>query len=394
MNTFSDGMKRVLQRHPARSAAETRELGVAFNRAQERVCAVLAGLGYPLDRIVRELRAGHLPYFREGSDRDRKAGAARKAAYRFAGFTPSHADEFEREAAGWRNAGAPPEARARWQSDFLMRFTFDVIEQVALRAQPAPGEGSGPDGGGLPALEDALAEAHRLRGEILTGNLLLVAKIAIARSRRHRLSVMDDLFAAGTDGLMIAVGRYDPAVGLFSTYATPWIAMAIDRFVAKTVNVIRIPIGLQDKVRRERRDQDPREPPPAAPAIPEVRSLEEIVPGAGDGRLRLEDLIADSPATQPREVVERADISGILQERMEQLDDFKRLIIALRCDLGDAAAVGARIFREEAALSRQRGRAIAAAAMRAPEPPARLVLIGSGPEDEPAEPEIELAIAV
>ena len=46
--------------------------------------------------------------------------------------------------------------------------------------------------------------------------------------------VMDDLFTAGADGLMTAVGRSDPSVGHFSTYAMPSIKMAIDRFLAES----------------------------------------------------------------------------------------------------------------------------------------------------------------
>lgn len=75
---FSDGTKRLLQRHPALPAERTRELGAAFNGAQREVCRRLAALGYPLERVAQELKSGHLPYFREGSDRDRKRDAARK----------------------------------------------------------------------------------------------------------------------------------------------------------------------------------------------------------------------------------------------------------------------------------------------------------------------------
>lgn len=403
MNTFSDGMKRVLQRHPARSAAETRELGVAFRDAQREVCAVLGRLGYPLGRIAAELKAGRLGYFREGSDRDRKGGGERKAAYRFAGFTPSHVEEFGREEARRLAERRPPEEGARWQAAFLMRFTFDAIEQVALRARPAPAA-AGDGGEGRPGAEDllrpleaALAEAHRLRGEILTGNLLLVAKIAIARSRCHRTAVMDDLFAAGTDGLMIAVGRYDPDIGLFSTYATPWIAMAIDRFVAKTSHVIRIPIGLHDRIRRERAaPEGPGEGRAALFSVPEVRSLEESLPGRAGDELRLEDVIADAPASQPREAAERSDISGILHERLGRLDGLKQLILAMRNDIGDAAAVGARLFREEIVLSQARGRAIAAAALGIADPPARILVVEwpPCPEGGAALPEADYAIAV
>src|ERR1700685_365516 len=165
---FSEGMKRLLRRHPALPAERTRELAAAFSGAQAKVCLRLATLGFPLERVVQELKAGHLGYFREGSDQDRKRNSGKKSSYRFAGFTPSHVEEFDRRRAAL-GTGAD---YAAWQGEFLLGFTFEVIEQVSVRAEPAPAD--------LAAL---LAQARRIRDEILTGNLLLVAKMAFQRSR-------------------------------------------------------------------------------------------------------------------------------------------------------------------------------------------------------------------
>jgi RNA polymerase sigma factor (sigma-70 family) len=408
---FSDGMKLMLQRHPSLPAERTRELGAAFHRAQVRVCVPLAALRYPLERMASELRIGHLPYFREGSDRDQKAGSGKKSAYRFAGLAPSHVDELERHSAAAREGRVFAEEGAVWQAHFLMRFTFEVIEQVALRAYPAPcggdaagGGGVGPDGSVRPGpaqlrrdLESALTEARRIRDEILSGNMLLVAKIVLARGRFNPCAVMDDLFTAGTDGLMIAISRYDPTVGQFSTYATPWIKMAIDRYVAKTSHVIRLPIGLQEKVRRERRQGGSAAGAAGAHTlVPEVQSLEEPVPGFADGELRFEDIVADTAVSQPRDAAENADIAGILHERLGRLDSLKQFIVSMRSDIGDSAAIGARLFREEIALSAGRGRATAAAAAKCLDEPARIRMIGSAGE-RPADVEtlaVEMAIAV
>ena len=168
---------------------------------------------------------------------------------------------------------------------------------------------------------------------------------------------------------MIAINRYDPAVGNFSTYAMPWVKMAIDRFVAKTRNVIRIPIGMQEKVRRQRRDAGAGETEALSLLIPEVQSLEEPLPGFSEQDLRLQDVVADPHTARPLEAAEHADIARILQGRLEQLDLVKQFIIAMRNDIGDAAALGARLFRDEAALSLSRGRAIAAGAPEVGRPP-------------------------
>jgi RNA polymerase sigma factor (sigma-70 family) len=408
---FNDGTKLLLQRHPALPASQTRELGAAFHRAQERVCAPLAALRYPLERMASELKAGHLTYFREGSDRDQKTGSGRKSSYRFAGLAPSHIGELESHMADLRNGKLSAEEGSAWQARFLMRFTFDVIEQVARRVHPIPcageaacGNGTGSDATVRPSpaqmrreLETALAEARRIRDEILVGNLLLVAKIVLRRGRFHPCVVIDDLFTAGTDGLMIAISRYDSTVGQFSTYATPWIKMAIDRYVGKTSHVIRLPIGLQEKVRRERRQNSGKPGETATQVlIPEVQSLEDPVPGFTDGELRLEDVVADTALSQPRDAAENADISGILHERLCKLDSLKQFIVSMRSDIGDAAAVGARLFKEEIALSSARGRATAAAALKCQDEPAKIRMIGSA-NNRSIDEEIltdELAIAV
>src|SRR5476651_2224890 len=93
---FSEGTKRLLQRHPASPAERTRELAAAFTAAQGAACRRLSELGYPLERMIQELQSGHLPFFREGADRDRKRSSGTKVSYRFAGLTPGHVEEWRR----------------------------------------------------------------------------------------------------------------------------------------------------------------------------------------------------------------------------------------------------------------------------------------------------------
>ena len=379
---FSNGMKLLLRRHPALPVERTRELAGAFTAAQSAVCLQLALLEYPLERIMLELKAGHLEYFREGSDQDRKHNSGKKASHRFAGFARSHVEEFDRHQADRRTGLLAGGEVAGWQAGFLLGFTFEIIEQVALRALPAPA-GTETARSGLAA---ALTEARCLRDQIIAGNLLLVAKIACQRGRFHPTIFLDDLYTAGTDGLMISVGRYDPRVGQFSTYAMPWVKLAIDRFVAKTRYVIRIPIGLQEKVRRQRNLAvgAGEAPGDIAALIPQVQSMEDPVSGFGDDELRLEDMVADQPGRRPREMVEQDDIARILQARVLELDTLKQFIIAMRNDIGDAAALAARLFREESTLSLARGRASAAAAAQTLDEPARVCLISRTDSPAPA----------
>ncbi len=372
---FSEGMKLLLRQHPALPSTRTRELAAAFTEAQSAVCVQLAALAYPLERLVQELKAGHIEYFREGSDEDRKRHSGKKASHRFAGLARSHVEEYEARQADRREGRLTAAQAADWEAGFLIGFTFEIIEQVALRALPARACTEALRN----ELTTALTAARGLRDEILTGNLLLAAKIACQRGRYQTSVVLDDLFTAGTDGLMIAAGRYDPTVGQFSTYAMPWVKMAIDRFVAKTRYVIRIPIGLQEKARRQR--QLPEGATDGSgdsiSLIPQVQSMEDPLPGFGDEEMRLQDVVADPAALRPREAAEQDDIARILHARVLELDLLKQFVIAMRNDIGDAAELAARLFRDEAALSLARGRASAAAAVKTVDEPARICLIGS-----------------
>ena len=161
--------------------------------------------------------------------------------------------------------------------------------------------------------------------------------------------------------------------------------------------MIRIPIGPQEKARQHRNRTGGPGSEPSEWLIPEVQSLEEPMPGFGDGELRLEDVVADPAGARPREAVEQADISSILHERLAQLDCLKQFIISMRNDIGDAAALAARMFRDESALSLGRGRATATAAARTLDEPARIRLIGGIREalvEEPAGEVEEMAMAV
>ena len=104
----------------------------------------------------------------------------------------------------------------------------------------------------------------------------------------------------------------------------------------------------------------------------------------------------DPSAQQPIEVVERSDTARLLEDGVRELSPLKQLIIALRSEVGDAAAIGARLFAEEAALSLARGRATAAAAAQTRDEPARLRLLepaASPPVPAPTDL-VRLAVAV
>lgn len=85
---------------------------------------------------------------------------------------------------------------------------------------------------------------------LICSNLRLVISIAKKYTNTHTLSFLD-LIQEGNMGLIKAVERYDYEMGFrFSTYATWWIRQAITRGIADMDRTIRIPVHMNETVRK------------------------------------------------------------------------------------------------------------------------------------------------
>ncbi|ASW56378.1 RNA polymerase sigma factor RpoD/SigA [Plantactinospora sp. KBS50] len=230
-----------------------------------------------------------------------------------------------------------------------------------------------PDGVGRDELDRLVADGERAKDLFIRANLRLVVSIA----RRYVRSGMPmlDLIQEGNTGLVRAVEKFDYERGYkFSTYATWWIRQAISRAIAQQERTVRLPVHLVEDVNRMRNvarqltrelGGDP-EPEQIAKALGvPVERVHELVrwsqdtvsldtPVGDDGDTNLGDLVADSDAPSPEEVVltalERQRIEGLLNH----LDDRSAGIMRARYGLEDGREHSLTEVASRFSLSRER----------------------------------------
>jgi RNA polymerase sigma factor (sigma-70 family) len=222
-------------------------------------------------------------------------------------------------------------------------------------------------------------EAHR---QFVNSNLRLV--VSIAKKYQSSGLPLLDIVQEGNLGLIHAVDKFDWRKGFkFSTYATWWIRQAIQRGIANSARVIRLPVHAGDmlsallKLRAQLEGSLGRTPTLAELASEAELPLDKVVevlrysvdtvsldePIREDGDAELGDFVEDRNATAPFDAAATALLPGEVAKVLACLDDRERTILTLRFGLDGG---GERTLEEVAeffGLTRERIRQIEARAM-------------------------------
>jgi RNA polymerase sigma factor (sigma-70 family) len=222
-------------------------------------------------------------------------------------------------------------------------------------------------------LESLAAAGDRAKDLFIRANLRLVVSIA----RRYIRSGMPmlDLIQEGNTGLVRAVEKFDYVRGYkFSTYATWWIRQAISRAIAQQERTVRLPVHLVEDVNRMRSvaRQLTRElggePEPeqlaSALGIP-VGRIHELIrwsldtvsldtPVGDDGDTNLGDLVADTDAPSPEDLVLAALERQRIERLLTHLDDRSAGIMRARYGLEDGREHSLTEVATRFSLSRER----------------------------------------
>ena len=222
-------------------------------------------------------------------------------------------------------------------------------------------------------------EAHR---QFVNSNLRLV--VSIAKKYQSSGLPLLDIVQEGNLGLIHAVDKFDWRKGFkFSTYATWWIRQAIQRGIANSARVIRLPVHAGDmlsallKLRAQLEGSLGRTPTLAELASEAELPLDKVVevlrysvdtvsldePIREDGDAELGDFVEDRNATAPFDAAATALLPGEVAKVLAVLDERERTILTLRFGLDGGGERTLEEVAEYFGLTRERIRQIEARAM-------------------------------
>lgn len=216
------------------------------------------------------------------------------------------------------------------------------------------------------------------REKLTISNLRLVVNFAAKYAKLR--DDLPDVIQNGNIGLLEAIEKYDYTLGhRFSTYASWWIKMRIDRETRRNEQTIRLPLHSQDKKRRLRQIEDhltqklgrsPNETEIAKVAKVDPQkikdfghrtqttvSLESKVRGE-DASLTLEDTIVDQESLPTSDQITNKILRQLLIQAIEKLPPRHANIILLRYGFKDGTQYTLEEVGKKYGLTRERVRQI------------------------------------
>ena len=213
--------------------------------------------------------------------------------------------------------------------------------------------------GGIPCVRKVARLLRRIlkvlekqRENMLLPNCRLVLKEVFRfQPRGMRRS---DLFQEGILGLQKAVFRYDASRGFrFSTYATYWIRQAIRKALIDKSRMIRVPQGVQEKLRKEKSSLADSE----ASRVRRVLSDPVTLSDSGERAAERVEL-ADTAQSELAQVLRTGRIAQAVEDALSQLSNRDREVVERRFGLGGQHRQTLEEVGKHLKLSRERIRQI------------------------------------
>jgi RNA polymerase nonessential primary-like sigma factor len=215
------------------------------------------------------------------------------------------------------------------------------------------------------------------RQRMIRHNLRLV--VNVAKHYQNRGVTLLDLIEEGNLGLMHALDKFDPERGFrFSTYATWWIRLNMERAIMNQSRTIRLPVHIIKqlngylRVKRKLETQGDSNPSFDAVAgiagipVGKVRRIMELnkhvvsldAPLDVDPSLTIGEAIADEDSSLPEDRWQSAQIGELVRSWLDELSDKHRWVIEHRFGLNNRQELTLEDLANDLKVTRERVRQI------------------------------------